>query len=77
MTTTDAKASMDLFDDYREEWRRGLPSCFDCLHIERPFPQRWQDPSRCLLLKRAVERALGHCSQFKPGHGKEWTSIGY
>jgi len=69
MTDPNLFSNADLFDDYQEQWRPDKPSCFDCRNIERPFPN-WKELSRCLLLKRPVERALGFCSQFKP-HGGE------
>lgn len=58
--------NLELFDDYYEQWRPDKPSCYDCQHVEHPFPS-WKEPSNCLLLARKVDRAMGHCSQFIAG----------
>ena len=63
-------SDLDLFDDYSEQWLPSKPSCYDCAHIERPIPG-WKEPSRCRLLGRIVDRAMGRCGQYKPCAGRE------
>lgn len=51
----------DLFAaTYVEGFDPGAPTCADCAHLDQTWAG-WKTPSRCMLLGREIDRAIGRC----------------